>query len=239
MNRHTKVCFFLLTLLLFSGCSRTKDLRPEDAPYNVLKTMWVSGLQKHSSLSQVIGSIESELATRYTNHPPFHFHIDRSIRSLKVHSRSDTSRVNDFLRNLREGTGVYIVTKKQTVYIKAPPCSPPCNLFNLPTCDYNAITATIFEAVSDINARLEDQYGTNIPVKFSASLNISTNETLRFIAGTPSIKVYSEMVAYATLSNYRWADNSVHFYNALADEELVIEPAGPEYPPQSVGPSDP
>ena len=231
--------FLLLALIFFSRCSRTVTLRPEDAPYNVLKTMRVSGLQQNSTLSQVIGNIESELSSRYTNHPPFSFHVDRAIRSLKIYSRLDSLPVNDFLRYLRQDTGVYIKVKNQRVYIEAPPASPPFDLFNLPTCDYMATTATIFEAVSDLNARLEQQYGTNVPMVFSASRNISTNETMRFFAGTPSVKVFSDMVAYATLSNYRRTGNTIHFFSALADENMIIEQPVPGYLPQCFGSPEP
>ena len=232
--------FVLLpALLIFCGCASTKSLRPEDAPYSVLSGMRVSGLQQNSSLSHVIGSIESELSTRYTNHPPFRFYVAPAIRSLKIYSRLDTLPVNEFLRYLRQDTGVYIATRKQKVFIEVAPASSPFDLFNLPTCNYMATTATIFEAVSDMNMKLEDQYGTNVPIVFSASMNISTNETMRFIAGTPSIKVYSDMVAYATLSNYRRSENIIHFINALADEDLIIEPHGSGDPTPCGGASEP
>ena len=239
MKLHNIGLILLAAPLFFCGCSTTKCLRPEDSPYNVLESIMVPELQDNHPFSKVIDTIEDELSTRYTNNPPFRFYVAPEIRSLKVHCRYERSSARTFLRDLKQDAGLDVSVKKQKVFINAAPASPPFDVYTLPTCDYFSKTATVFEVVNDINTRLNNQYGTNVPVVFSASRNISTNETVRFMVGTPSIKVFSDMVAHATLSNYRRTGNIVHFYNALADEDLIIEQSVPEYAAQSASSSEP
>ena len=239
MKWHNLGLILLPSLILLSGCASTNNLRPEDAPYNVLGKVGHTNLQQNLSLMTIIEDIESDLSLLYTNRPPFHFCVDPRVRSLTIYGRYDTMPANIFLRFLRQDTGVYISTRKHTVYIGVPPSSPTLDLIDLPTCDYSSTSATIFDVFDDINTKLEKQYGTNVPVVFRASRNISTNETIGFFADTPSIKVFSEMVSYSTFSNYRRMGKTIYFYNTLADEDLIIEQAGPGYPPQGVGSPDP